>query len=216
MFDVYKGSGGRDGGSRTRTTTRTRTGAAGAPATSGSRRRDTTIVGTAGHLHPGGLWTDLYVTRDGVKKHLFRSRAKYYEPAGPVSWDVSMTAHRPELAGQGQEGRRRLINATYGTREELVVRVDGDHAADGHRQARGRRGPVRRRRDRHGGPGHPRAAAGERQPRRRRPAACRTRASWPTARTSTACRSRSSSTSRATCRSPAGRACRRSSRPGRL
>ena len=42
----------------------------------------------------GGLYTDLYVERDGRKVHLFRSKAKYYEPAGPVSWDVSMTATR--------------------------------------------------------------------------------------------------------------------------
>jgi hypothetical protein len=73
-------------------------------------------VGTAGHLHPGGLWTDLYVTRNGVKKHLFRSRAKYWEPAGPVSWDVAMTATDPNWRVKVKKGDIISINATYGTR----------------------------------------------------------------------------------------------------
>ena len=51
-----------------------------------------TLVGTAGHLHPGGLYNDLKITRNGKTKLLFRSEAKYWEPAGAVSWDVSMTA----------------------------------------------------------------------------------------------------------------------------
>ncbi|MFM7270950.1 MAG: hypothetical protein ACKO2C_04870 [Actinomycetes bacterium] len=56
------------------------------------------LIATAGHLHPGGLWTDLSLTRTmplsgAVKRaRLFRSAANYYEPAGPVSWDVSMGA----------------------------------------------------------------------------------------------------------------------------
>jgi plastocyanin len=65
-----------------------------------------TLVFGAGHLHPGGLNVDLEVARDGpdagevdgdrrseVRK-LFRSDAHYYEPAGAVSWDVSMEATR--------------------------------------------------------------------------------------------------------------------------
>ena len=43
---------------------------------------DGVLVGTAGHLHPGGLYTDLKVTRDGRTVPLFRSKAKYFEPAG--------------------------------------------------------------------------------------------------------------------------------------
>lgn len=66
------------------------------------------LIATAGHLHPGGLYDDLYVQRAGATApqghakpgqpdtaHLFRSVANYYEPAGAVSWDVSMTATRP-------------------------------------------------------------------------------------------------------------------------
>jgi plastocyanin len=52
---------------------------------------DGVLVGSGGHLHPGGLYTDLRLTRNGKTVKLFRSRAKYYEPAGAVSWDVSMT-----------------------------------------------------------------------------------------------------------------------------
>ena len=86
VFDVYRGAGGRDGRytfpdeSRERDSTRNQF----------TVRQDGVLVGTGGHLHPGGLWTDLYLERDGRKVRLFRSRAKYFEPAGAVSWDVAM------------------------------------------------------------------------------------------------------------------------------
>jgi hypothetical protein len=60
---------------------------------------DATLVSTAGHLHPGGLFTDLQLTRDGVTKTIFRSRANYFEPAGSVSWDVAMSATTAESSG---------------------------------------------------------------------------------------------------------------------
>jgi plastocyanin len=50
-----------------------------------------TIVAAAGHLHPGGLWTDLDVVRGRRHVRVFRSRAKYFDPNGPVSWDMAMT-----------------------------------------------------------------------------------------------------------------------------
>src|SRR5215207_5624918 len=53
---------------------------------------DSTLIQTAAHLHPGGLYGDLWIKRGNRKVRLFRSRAKYYEPAGAVSWDVSMEA----------------------------------------------------------------------------------------------------------------------------
>jgi plastocyanin len=77
---------------------------------------DTTAVGTVGHLHPGGLWTDLYVTRNGRTVRLFRSRAKYFEPAGPVSWDVSMTATRPNWRVALKKGDVVSVTGTYETR----------------------------------------------------------------------------------------------------
>ncbi len=103
------------------------------------------LVATAGHLHPGGLYTDLYVTRRGArirsaqcgskptsaaerrcrrnaprgqgsKAHLFRSRAKYYEPAGAVSWDVSMTATGDDYRVKLRKGDVLSTTATYDTK----------------------------------------------------------------------------------------------------
>lgn len=72
-----------------------------------------TLIFGAGHLHPGGLNLDVDVTRDGVTKRIFRSEANYYEPAGAVSWDVSMTATRPEWRVKLRQGDVVSISATY-------------------------------------------------------------------------------------------------------
>ena len=75
-----------------------------------------TLVDTAGHLHPGGLYTDLKVTRGARTKELFRSVAKYFEPAGAVSWDVSMTHTKPSWRVAVKAGDRLNVSATYDTR----------------------------------------------------------------------------------------------------
>ncbi len=84
-----------------------------------------TLVFGAGHLHPGGLNVDLRVARDGPDagtvdgddpaevKRLFRSHARYYEPAGAVSWDVAMTATRPDWRISLKGGDTVFINTTY-------------------------------------------------------------------------------------------------------
>jgi plastocyanin len=77
--------------------------------------RDMTLMQTAGHLHPGGLYTDLFITRNGLTRRLFRSRAKYFEPAGAVSWDVSMTATTPDWRIRVRKGDVLSIKATYDT-----------------------------------------------------------------------------------------------------
>ena len=107
VFDALRGSGTerhvhlpRPGAERLRATGRMRN--------RWVADRDATLVTTAGHLHPGGLYTDLFLTRGGVTKRLFRSRADYFEPAGAVSWDVVDERDRPELEGRDQEGRRAL------------------------------------------------------------------------------------------------------------
>jgi plastocyanin len=74
------------------------------------------LVATAGHLHPGGLFTDLKIRRRGRTAPLVRSVAKYYEPAGAVSWDVSMTATRPDWRVKVRRGDVLSTNATYDTR----------------------------------------------------------------------------------------------------
>jgi plastocyanin len=84
-----------------------------------------TLVGGVGHLHPGGLNLRLEVARDGpdagevagdrrseVRK-LFRSDAHYYEPAGAVSWDVSMEATRRGWRIALKEGDTVSIDTTY-------------------------------------------------------------------------------------------------------
>ncbi|HWT94692.1 MAG TPA: hypothetical protein VN238_16975 [Solirubrobacteraceae bacterium] len=75
-----------------------------------------TLIGTAGHLHPGGLHTSMFVQRGAAKREVFRSEAKYWEPAGAVSWDVAMTAAKPDWRVQLQPGDTVSINATYDTR----------------------------------------------------------------------------------------------------
>ncbi len=74
---------------------------------------DGVLVATAGHLHPGGLHTDLWATRDGTKVPLFTSTANYFEPAGAVSWDVAMTATPPSWAVAVHKGDQLSISATY-------------------------------------------------------------------------------------------------------
>jgi hypothetical protein len=107
--------------------------------------RDGVLVSTAGHLHPGGLHTDLWVRRRGARlakaacaskssakvrracraknprgygsnAHLFRSKAKYYEPAGAVSWDVAMTGTRPDWLVKVKKGDKLWTTATYNTK----------------------------------------------------------------------------------------------------
>ena len=76
---------------------------------------DATLVGTAGHLHPGGLYADLDLTRSGRTVRLFRSRAHYFEPAGPVSWDVAMTATPSSWRVRVERGDVLSVHGTYDT-----------------------------------------------------------------------------------------------------
>lgn len=88
--------------------------------------QDGTLLTTAGHVHPGGLRDDLWLQRDGTvvptknakpgttdTVHLFSSVAHYYEPAGPVSWDVTMSATPTNWRVQVHKGDKLSITATY-------------------------------------------------------------------------------------------------------
>jgi hypothetical protein len=88
-----------------------------------------TLVGTAGHLHPGGLYDDLDLIRAGARPpkgairghvsnsvRLFRSSAHYFDPRGPISWDMAMTATPPDWRVQLKPGDEMRISATYETR----------------------------------------------------------------------------------------------------
>jgi plastocyanin len=88
-----------------------------------------TLVFGAGHLHPGGRHVDIEVARDGpdagnvdgddpteVRK-LFRSDAHYYEPAGAVSWDVSMEATPRDWRISLKQGDTVSVSATYNVKK---------------------------------------------------------------------------------------------------
>jgi hypothetical protein len=78
--------------------------------------RDGTLVAGAGHVHPGGLWTDLDLLRRHRAKRIFRSRAHYWDPNGPVSWDMAMGATLPNWRVSLHRGDRLRVSATYETR----------------------------------------------------------------------------------------------------
>ncbi len=88
--------------------------------------QDGVLIATAGHIHPGGLHDDLWLQRKGATApadhakaghpdtaHVFSSIADYYEPAGPVSWDVAMTATPPTWAVAVKKGDTLSVSATY-------------------------------------------------------------------------------------------------------
>jgi hypothetical protein len=75
--------------------------------------RDGMLVQTVGHLHPGGLYTDIVLERNGRRVNLFRSRAHYWEPAGAVSWDVAMTATPADWRVAVKRGDVVTVSATY-------------------------------------------------------------------------------------------------------
>jgi hypothetical protein len=101
--------------------------------------KDDTLVATAGHLHPGGLYDDLTVTRGGKTKRLFRSEAKYFEPAGAVSWDVSMTATKSTWRPTLNPGDVVKVSSTYDIHKAswyetmgiMVVWFADGHQSDG-------------------------------------------------------------------------------------
>jgi hypothetical protein len=88
-----------------------------------------TLVGTAGHLHPGGLYDELDAVRAGAAAHggairgpvahsvrLFRSDAHYWDKRGPISWDMAMKATAPDWRPRVQVGDQLRISTTYETR----------------------------------------------------------------------------------------------------
>jgi plastocyanin len=110
VFDVLKGTGAN--GTYTYPNQATNP-YQGAPKNQWTVDADGVLVATAGHLHPGGLHTDLYAARSGKTAHLFTSMAKYYEPAGAVSWDVAMTATLPSWRVAVKKGDVLSVSATY-------------------------------------------------------------------------------------------------------
>jgi hypothetical protein len=112
VFDVHRGAGGRDG----RYTYPDESGRKGYVRNRVTVPEDGVLVGAVGHLHPGGLWTDLHLERDGRRVRLFRSRAKYFEPAGAVSWDVAMRVTPRSWRVGVRRGDVLSVSATYDSR----------------------------------------------------------------------------------------------------
>jgi hypothetical protein len=88
-----------------------------------------TLIGTAGHLHPGGLYDDLDLIRAGAHPsggaipgsvpdsvRLFRSRAHYWDKRGPISWDMAMSATPAAWRPQVKAGDVLRTSTTYDTR----------------------------------------------------------------------------------------------------
>ena len=143
VFDVEKGAG--QNGRYTYPDDDPQAYAGGARRNEWVADRNGVLVATAGHLHPGGLYNDLWVRRAGERigkascaakrlavarercrrlaprgrgsnAHVFRSKAKYFEPAGAVSWDVAMTGTRPDWRVKVRKGDTLWTSATYDTK----------------------------------------------------------------------------------------------------
>ena len=87
----------------------------GAPLNEWRADRDMTLVAAAGHLHPGGLWTDLDLVRGGKRARAFRSTARYFDPNGPVSWDMAMEYTPDDWRVAVREGDTLRVSTTYET-----------------------------------------------------------------------------------------------------
>ena len=87
------------------------------------------LLGTAGHLHPGGLYDELDLIRAGATRQggairgtvphsvrLFRSMAHYFDKRGPISWDMAMTATATDWRPEVQAGDKLRISTTYETK----------------------------------------------------------------------------------------------------
>jgi hypothetical protein len=88
-----------------------------------------TLVATAGHVHPGGLYDDLDLIRAGASPsggavtgsephsvRLFRSLAHYFDKRGPISWDMAMTATAADWRPKVAAGDQLRISTTYDTK----------------------------------------------------------------------------------------------------
>jgi plastocyanin len=71
------------------------------------------LVFGSGHLHAGGASVDLFVERDGEEVQLVNSQAEYFDPNGPVSWDLAMTATPDDWRVAIRQGDVLRISTTY-------------------------------------------------------------------------------------------------------
>jgi plastocyanin len=125
VFDVLRGSG--TNGKYTFPDQATNPYGNGKPLNQWTLPYDATLVATAGHIHPGGLYDDLMAQRPGVTPstngpvpgdvpgsvRLFRSHAHYFGGRKPTSWDVAMTATSKNWRVHLKKGDVLSTNTTY-------------------------------------------------------------------------------------------------------
>jgi hypothetical protein len=113
-----------------------------------------------GHLHPGGLRAEVSAVRTiGGReraRRIFNSQAVYYDPNGPVSWDMSMTVTRPDWRVKISPGDRIRLNAVYESQRAswyegmgivMAFVATGDHSGvDPFKKVRARKKSRRQRR----------------------------------------------------------------------
>lgn len=75
--------------------------------------RDGVLVFGSGHVHAGGRSVDLFLERDGQAVQIFSSEAEYFDPNGPVSWDMAMTATPDDWRVAVKKGDVIRISTTY-------------------------------------------------------------------------------------------------------
>jgi plastocyanin len=120
VFDVHRGAGGKRG-RWTFPTDAHKPYGRGKPRNVWTADRSGTLVGAAGHLHPGGLADDLTLerprrARSPSRVRILHSVARYFDPAGPVSWDMAMTRSSRGWRVPVRKGDRLRLTATYETR----------------------------------------------------------------------------------------------------
>jgi hypothetical protein len=136
VFDVHRGSG--VGGKFTFPDMARNPYGSGPPLNEFKVDHAGTLIGTAGHLHPGGLYDELDLMRQGDgprggalpgpvpdSVRLFRSYAHYFDRGGPISWDVAMTTTAPDWRPQVEPGDVLRISATYDSRRASWYEVMG-------------------------------------------------------------------------------------------
>jgi plastocyanin len=74
-----------------------------------------TVVWMAGHLHPGGKRVDVNLMRAGKSTPVFSSHAQYFDPGGPISWDMVMETTKPGYKLQINPGDTFVVNSVYET-----------------------------------------------------------------------------------------------------
>jgi plastocyanin len=77
--------------------------------------RDGVLVFGSGHLHAGGTSVDLFLRRGEKEVPILNSEAEYFDPAGPISWDLAMKASPADWRIAVKKGDVLRISTTYNT-----------------------------------------------------------------------------------------------------